>query len=117
MEYYEDETRKLLRRLGVNGSYMGFGYTVYGITQTIQNPDLIIYICKGLYTEIAIHYHVSVCNVERNIRTVINTIWKEGDRRLLNQIFHRELKEKPKNTAFIDVLSQYVLESSYDIAE
>lgn len=110
MKQYTKETQKLLRQLGVNGSYAGFEYTVYGVTKTIQNPDLIIYICKGLYTEIAIEYHVNVSNVERNIRTIINTIWESGDRELLNKVFGREVTSKPRNTIFIDAISQYIID-------
>lgn len=109
MKHYEKETQKLLRQLGINGSYIGFRYTVFGITKTIQNPDLVIYLCKGLYTEIAIHFHVSPSNVERNIRTVVNIIWNHGDRELLNSVFGKILTEKPRNGIFIDALSQYIV--------
>lgn len=108
MNDYEKEIEKTLRQLGANGSYIGFGYMIYGICKTIENPELIIYICKGLYTEIATHYHVTIGNVERNIRTVINNIWEYGDRDLLNQIFGKELNAKPRNNIFIDVLSHYI---------
>lgn len=111
MKKYMKPTTQLLRKLGVDGSYSGFKYTVYGIDKTIQNPELITYICKGLYTEIAIEYHVNVSNVERNIRTIIDTIWKSGNRRLLNEICGRELTERPKNAFFIDAISQYILNS------
>ncbi len=110
MEQYAKVAQKVLRQLGANGSYVGFCYTVYGIVQNIKNPELIVYVCKGLYAEIAIHFCVSVGSVERNIRTVIKTIWEYGDREFLNEIFGRELTEKPKNTIFIDALSQYVLD-------
>ena len=110
MKQYVKTTRRLLRQMGANGSYAGFKYTVYGIIKTIQNPELLIYICKGLYTEIAIQYNANVSNVERNIRTLINTIWETGDRELLNEVFGRELTTKPRNTSFIDAVSQYVIE-------
>ncbi|MFQ9515346.1 MAG: sporulation initiation factor Spo0A C-terminal domain-containing protein [Eubacterium sp.] len=108
MKQYEKETQKVLRQLGANGSYIGFNYTVYGVVKTIKNLELIVYICKGLYIEIAQHFHVNIGSVERNIRTVVKTIWKHGDRELLNEVFGKELKEKPKNTMFIDALSQYI---------
>lgn len=50
---YERETCNLLRRLGVNNSYVGFRYTVYGVIRAIANPELLIYISKGLYVEIS----------------------------------------------------------------
>ncbi|MFQ9514696.1 MAG: sporulation initiation factor Spo0A C-terminal domain-containing protein [Eubacterium sp.] len=110
MKQYEKETQKVLRQLGANGSYIGFNYTVYGVAKTIENPELIVYICKGLYIEIAQHFCVNIGSVERNIRTVVKTIWKHGDRELLNEVFGQELKEKPKNTMFIDALSQYIVD-------
>lgn len=109
MKQYKKETEQLLRKLGANGSYVGFQYVVYGITKNISNPDLIIYICKGLYLEIAMHYHVNISNVERNIRTIIKTIWEHGDREMLNNIIGYKLQDRPKNTMFIDALSQYII--------
>lgn len=110
MRQDEREIQKLLRQLGANGSYTGFYYTVYGVVRTIQEPTLIVYICKGLYIEIAQHFNVNVSSVERNIRTIIDIIWNKGDRDLLNHIFGRELIKKPKNTMFIDALSQYIID-------
>ncbi|MFQ9516626.1 MAG: sporulation initiation factor Spo0A C-terminal domain-containing protein [Eubacterium sp.] len=110
MKQYEKETQKVLRQLGANGSYMGFSYTVYGVAKTIENPELIVYICKGLYIEIAQHFHVNIGSVERNIRTVVKTIWKHGDRELLDEIFGKELTVKPRNNMFIDALSQYIVD-------
>lgn len=72
---YERETCNLLRRLGVNNSYVGFRYTVYGVIRAIANPELLIYISKGLYVEISAEYRTSIGCVERNIRTIISTIW------------------------------------------
>ena len=111
---YERETCNLLRRLGVNNSYVGFRYTVYGVIRAIANPELLIYISKGLYVEISAEYHTSIGSVERNIRTIISTIWLHGDRQLLNQVFGFELEQKPRNGAFIDALSHYVVEHYYD---
>jgi len=111
---YERETSDLLRRLGVNNSYVGFGYAIHGIVSTIHNPYLLTYISKGLYVEIAAHYQTSIKCVERNIRTIINTIWLHGNRELLNQVFGSELEQKPRNGAFIDALSHYVVKHYYD---
>ena len=62
---YERETCNLLRRLGVNNSYVGFRYTVYGVIRAIANPELLIYISKGLYVEISAEYHTSIGNVDK----------------------------------------------------
>ena len=112
MEQYDKEAQKVLRQLGANGSYLGFYYVAFGIAKSIRNPELLTYICKGLYAEIAEHFHVDVKNMERNIRTVVNLIWKHGDRDLLNEIFGKELTDKPKSAEFMDALSQYILNIS-----
>ena len=53
---HEKEISNLLRRLGVNNSYVGFRYTIYGVARTIHDPTLLAYISKGLYVDIAVHY-------------------------------------------------------------
>ena len=107
---YETKVSNLLRRLGINNSYMGFRYTVYGVIRTVYDPDLLVYISKGLYVEIASRYKTSIGCVERNIRTIINVIWLHGNKKLLNEIFHIELKQKPCNGAFIDALVGYIID-------
>ena len=105
---YEREASQLLRRLGANSSYVGFYYVTYGVSQNIQKPELITFITKGLYAEIAIKYQTTVGCVERDMRTVINTIWQHGNRELLEIIFERNLTRKPRNGEFIDALSNYL---------
>ena len=63
---YEREISNLLRRLGVNNSYIGFRYTIYGVTRTAHDPTLLAYISKGLYVDIAVHYQTSIGCVERS---------------------------------------------------
>lgn len=111
---YERETCSLLRRLGVNNSYKGFRYTAYGIDRVIHDPDLLTYISKGLYVEVAGRYLTTVNCVERDIRTVVETIWEHGDRKLLNEIFGYDLEKKPRNGAFLDAVAHYVVEHYYD---
>ncbi|MBE5940326.1 MAG: hypothetical protein E7266_08005 [Lachnospiraceae bacterium] len=105
---YEKETERILRQLGVNGSYIGYWHTLYGVTKTIENPKLTINVCKGLYLEVATKYGTSINSVERNIRTVLDVIWNNGDRALLSTIVGYALLSKPNNTSFIDGLAFYV---------
>ena len=109
MKIQQTKAEKLLRELGVNGSYVGFQYTAYGIIRTMEEPEMIVYVCKGLYVEIAAHFHTTRESAERNIRTVKNVIWKHGDKELLHDIFGRTLTKIPNNAAFIDALAQYLL--------
>ena len=111
---YERETCNLLRHLGVNNSYKGFRYTVYGASHAAQDPELLTYISKGLYVVIACEFQTSVGCVERDIRTVVSTIWEHGDRALLAEIFGVRLEQKPHNGAFVDALANYVMEHCFD---
>ena len=62
---HEKEISNLLRRLGVNNSYVGFRYTIYGVIRTVHDPTLLAYISKGLYVDIAVHYQTSIgCGAE-----------------------------------------------------
>ena len=100
----------LIRRLGANGSYIGFHFTVAAVTKSIKDRRLLLYITKGVYLEVALENNTTVKCVERDIRTVIEVIWKYGDRELLNLVAGRELKEKPNNREFIDMLARFVEE-------
>ncbi len=111
---YKRATSNLLRRLGVNNSYKGFHYTTYGVSQTIRDPELLTCISKGLYAEIASRFQTSIGCVERDIRTVVKTIWEYGDKMLLYEVFGFEIEQKPRNGAFIDAVAHYVVEHYYD---
>lgn len=102
----------LIRRLGANGSYIGFHFTVSAVTKSIEDRRLLLYITKGVYLEVALENNTTVKCVERDIRTVIGVIWKYGDRELLNTVAGRELREKPNNREFIDMLARFVEEEA-----
>lgn len=112
MKQYQNQSRKLIRRLGANSSYLGFEYLAYGISRTLNDPTLLTYICKGLYVEIAIHFHTTLECVERDIRTVKDIIWEYGDKELLREIFGELIEEdkSPTNGKFIDGLVEYMKE-------
>lgn len=111
---YERETCNLLRRLGVNNSYKGFRYTAYGVGRAIHDPELLTYISKGLYVDIVSRFQTSIGCVERDIRTIVKTIWEHGDKMLLYEVFGFETEQKPRNGAFIDAVAHYVVEHYYD---
>lgn len=98
-----------LRSLGLNNSYKGFRYLIYAIQLVWEDYDFLTYVCKGLYAEIAIHYHTTVANVERNIRTVKEVIWNNGDKETLRAVFGSLYYMKvPTNAQFIDALAFYI---------
>lgn len=107
MQRKENASHKLLRKLGANGGYLGFYYTASAI-EIVMNTQESIYQCKWLYGEVASMYHTTPYCVERNIRTVVDTIWKHGNRELLTEIIPYPNNSKPKNGQFIDGLVSYL---------
>ncbi len=98
-----------LRMLGLNKSYKGFNYLICAVNLVLEDSDILTYICKGLYVEIALQYDTSVASVERNIRTARKVIWNNGDKITLNSIFGSMYQQSmPGNAVFIDKLTYYI---------
>lgn len=98
-----------LRILGLNKSYKGFNYLICAVNLVLEDSDILTYICKGLYVEIALQYDTSVASVERNIRTARKVIWNNGDKNTLNSIFGSMYHQSmPSNAVFIDKLAYYI---------
>ena len=68
------------------------------------------YQCKWLYNEVANEYQTTPFCVERNIRTLVDSIWNHGNRELLEEIIPYPGGKKPKNAQFIDGLASYLSE-------
>lgn len=102
-------TERTLRLLGLNRSYKGFAFLKYGMKLVLEDPDILTYICKGFYVEVAAHFNTSVNCAERNIRTVKELAWQNGNEDVLRDIFGCLYGcEMPTNASFIDTLSCYV---------
>ena len=97
-------TKEYLRKLGLNGTYLGFHYLSEAINLVSQNKTLLLALNTQLYPIIARKYLTSSENVERNIRTAISICWSKGDRELLNNLFPKPLNHKPSAGEFIDAL-------------
>lgn len=114
MKKYEKSIEKLLLQMGVNKSYVGFNFTVQAVGQVLADENKISLISKWLYPDIAKMNSTSVECVERNIRTIVNTIWYKGNRELLQACSMVRLTEKPNNTQFISILSTYIKNNGHD---
>ena len=113
---YIKSAEKLLRQLGGNRSYKGFDLTTYAISEVIENPASLNYICKSLYVDTAARFHTTIYCAERNIRTIKHVIWTHGDRELLEEIFGAPICQKsPSNAVFIDKLAHYITEHTSEI--
>ena len=102
-----DDIKSVLRRLGVKTSNQGYQYTAYGILLALKNKDSLAYITKSLYIDIAIEFHTSWKCVERNIRTIVDSIWKTDNVELLTQICNGNRIPRPANKEFFNLMCQY----------
>lgn len=110
-------TERTLRLLGLNRSYKGFAFLEYGVKLVIEDPDILTYICKGFYVEVASHFNTSVNCAERNIRTIKELAWQNSNEASLKDIFGSLYGcDVPTNASFIDTLSCYVKTKMQDEA-
>lgn len=104
-------TKGILHQLGIGKSYSGYDYILYAIELIEQDESVLTGITKILYLDIAREFHTSDTCVERNIRKVIEVIWKESqtNKTLILKIFgHKFKKTKPSNKEFLELLYEYI---------
>ena len=68
------DAERLLRLLGVSGKLTGFRYAVYMVEQVRDQPENMILITKRLYAQTAAHFQTTPSCVERNLRTLIQSL-------------------------------------------
>ena len=100
---------KLLLSLGIRSTYQGFQYLCYGLELCLESEDYLLSVYKNLYVDIGVKFHTNRNNIERCIRTVVSYCWERGNRELLMELAGYELKDKPTNGEFIDILYQYLV--------
>ena len=100
-----------LRSLGVSRKYHGFRLTVMAIELVLDNEDRLEAVTKEIYWEIA---NLCGCNrnsVERNIRTVVQRVWRINPS-LLIQMAGYPMDSPPTVSEFIEVVSNYIRRSN-----
>lgn len=112
---YEKIIKDTLDSFGVHRSYTGYEYTTYGLLLIIDDKARMDCITKLLYPDIASFFRTSWNCVEKNIRTVVNSVWESHNTELLNLIFHKSTKDKkPTNKEFFKYMYDYIIQFSDD---
>ena len=104
--------QKLIRSLGIGGTYRGYRYLVSAISLRMKDEDYLLGISKLLYPQIARAYDTSVSSVERDLRTVINVCWERGNRQLLEEISLYPLMNRPTTGEFLDILMHHLKQNT-----
>ncbi len=103
----EKFVRTTLRQLGAAQTYRGFDYTIDGALLILEDENRLKYVTKTLYPDIAQKHNTSWYCVERDIRTIVDVIWNNGDKEMLLCMSGENLEEKPNNAKFLKILSEY----------
>lgn len=108
---YKLSAKSVLHQLGIGKSYSGYSYILYAIELIEQDENILNDITKRLYVDIAKRFQTSHICIERNIRKVIEVIWKQdqSNQILIQKIFGIAFStNKPSNREFLDLLYEYI---------
>ena len=107
---YEKVIINTLDSFGVSRSYTGYDYVVHGLMLIIEDSGRIECITKSLYLDIAAHYRTSWTCVEKNMRTLVNSVWNSSNTELLEIIFNKTHRnKKPTNKEFLKYMYDYII--------
>lgn len=114
---YERKTQleTILQQFGAGEHYSGYKFCIRAVEIALEHPETLDSITKCIYPEIADLYHTSRKCVERNLRTMIEKIWKSGGREFFCGPDSNDQK-RPSNSRFIEMLVQ-ILNSETPISE
>lgn len=109
MESNRRAIEAVVRSLGMFGSSIGTLQLICAIELVHLDPQLLLYITKGLYPEVAKRFdHATGESVERNIRTVRDQVWAKGDVERLREMAGFPMKLKPTTGELIDIIRYYM---------
>ena len=102
---------EFMHELGLPAHIKGYQYIRTAIMMVVNNMDLLNYITKQLYPDIAKKYGSTSSRVERAIRHSIEVAWTRGRPETMNNIFGYTIdtgKGKPTNSEFIAMVADRI---------
>lgn len=107
----ESLVTEFIHELGVPAHIKGYQYVRTAIMMVVENMELLNYITKELYPDIAKKYSTTSSRVERAIRHSIEVAWSRGRPETMNRIFGYTIdtgKGKPTNSEFIAMVADRI---------
>ena len=101
------KVEEMLRKLGVNATYVGYKLAITAVEIAIKEPDRLTAVTKQLYPECAKKHDVSEYSVERNLRTVAGVAWRRNPE-LLMKIAGYPMTTPPTAREFVEMLAARV---------
>lgn len=99
--------RDTLRELGVGGNYIAQQRTVVAIELALEDEDRLLHVTKDIYLPVAQLCGCKWTAVERNIRTVVQRVWRMNPDGLV-QMAGYPLSEPPTASDFIEIVAHYL---------
>ncbi len=106
--YLETKVTKILHEMGVPAHIRGYNYMRESIMMAVDNKEILNYITKELYPEIAKKCQTTPSRVERAIRHAIEVAWSRGNLEAKDNLFSYTInsnKGKPTNSEFIALIA------------
>ncbi len=103
--YYE--VFLMLSKLGISTGSHGYWYFKEAVDIVDKDRERLLYICDGVYSEIAVRFHTSWDAVERSMRHSITKAWESGRIAIgVKDLTGSEISwnGKPSNREFITLL-------------
>lgn len=104
----ENDVTEIIRDLGIPAHIKGYQYIREGIIMAINDMNMLNYITKLLYPNIAKKYKTTSSSVERAIRHAIEVAWSRGQIEVIEEMFGYTVsagKGKPTNSEFIALIA------------
>ena len=102
------EIEVILRRLGARGTQKGFWCMCAAAELALSDPKLLCNVTKDLYPAVARICGVPEKAMVRDLRSLVELCWYQGDRELLQQAACRRLTGRPSVGEFIDCVCCYL---------
>ncbi|MGM0369769.1 MAG: sporulation transcription factor Spo0A [Bacillota bacterium] len=100
----EEKVTEIMHNIGVPAHIKGYLYLREAITMVIKDVELLGAVTKKLYPEVAKAFDTTASRVERAIRHAIEVSWKNGNTKVINEIFGHSITSstgKPTNSQFV----------------
>ena len=92
----------------IHKRYKGLCYLTASLELALDNEDLLLFPGQMIFPAVADRYHVNLCCIERDIRTVIEHCWRQDSRQALQALAPYPLARKPTVCEFLDILYWYL---------
>lgn len=105
----KQEIQRLLYKGGVFQSYRGYAYFEQAVLIAYENPESLLYMCKEIYTPIAVKFNSTVSTVEKDIRTVRDVFMRNGGEKILKEMGFDIFNSHPYPREMIEIFASYFL--------